>query len=303
MPARVSSFRGVPAATLSAGDYSATFLPELGMLGVSLRWHGKELVSLHGGLEGWRAGHTTGMPLLAPWANRLGERRFAVGRVRVDLSRSRRVHRDGNGLPIHGLLVGTHRWTVETLAGDERAASLVASYDVANGIWPFPHRLVVTARVDGGGLSVETAVVPTSRRSVPVAFGWHPYFRIPGAARGDLVLHLPTRSHVALDERQLPTGEATRASAAAVRLAGTSFDDGYRLGRDRRFTLSGGDLAIEVAFDRQYPWAQVYAPRGASFVAIEPMTAPTNALVTGDHPSVAAGDRFVATFSVQGRAG
>ena len=159
------------------------------MLGVSLRWRGKELLSRHGGLAAWRAGHTTGMPLLAPWANRLGDRRFTVGRVPVDLTRRERVHVDGNGLPIHGLLVGPHRWTVETIVGDATRGSLTAAYVFgadgrARSLWPFPHRLEVTVVVDGDGLSVETAAMPTSRRSVPVSFGWHPYFRSrrsPGA--------------------------------------------------------------------------------------------------------------------------
>jgi aldose 1-epimerase len=246
------------------------------------------------------------MPLLAPWANRLGDRRFVVGRVPVDLTRRSRVHVDGNGLPIHGLLVGPHRWTVETIEGDESSGSLVTSYvfgddERSRRLWPFPHRLEVRVVVDGDGLSVETAVVPTSRRSVPVSFGWHPYFRVPGATRRDLVVHLPARSHLALDAQQLPTGRATREAAAKVTLATAAFDDGYRLGRDRRFTLSGGDFAIDVAFDRSYPYAQVYAPRGKPFVAIEPMTAPTNALLTGDHPTVGPGDRFAATFTVRAR--
>lgn len=304
MPVRVHSFRGVPAATLSGADHAATFLPELGMLGVSLRWRGHELLSLHGGLPAWRAGHTTGMPLLAPWANRLGTRRITVGRTPVDLRRDRRVHVDGNGLPIHGLLLGAHRWTVTTIEGDERRGSLAASYalESTHG-WPFPQRIDVSIAVDGDGLSVETAVTPTSRRSVPVSFGWHPYFRIPGATRRELVVHLPPRSHLVLDALQLPTGVSRREAADRVSLARTTFDDGYRLGRDRRFALVGGEIALDVTFDGGYRYAQVYAPAGRAFVAIEPMTAPTNALLTGEHPTVAAGDRFTATFRVAARGG
>ena len=115
------------------------------------------------------------------------------------------------------------------------------------------------------------------------------------------MLQFPSRSHVALDAQQLPTGRATREAAATVSLATVTFDDGYRLGRDRRFTLAGRDVAIDVAFDRNYPYAQVYAPRGKAFVAIEPMTAPINALLTGDHPTVASGDRFAAAFTVRAR--
>src|SRR5918994_5831590 len=89
--------------TVSSGLLDATFLPELGMLGSSLRHRGEELLALPGGLDGYRAGHVTGLPLLAPWANRLGARRYEVEGVVVDLD-GLGLHTDGHGLPIHGTM-------------------------------------------------------------------------------------------------------------------------------------------------------------------------------------------------------
>ncbi len=79
--------------SVSSDVLDATFLPELGMLGVSLRHHGEELLALPGGLEGYRAGNVTGLPLLAPWANRLGARCYEVEGVVVDLERPGAAHR------------------------------------------------------------------------------------------------------------------------------------------------------------------------------------------------------------------
>ena len=79
--------------TVSSGALLATFLPELGMLGASLRHRGEELLALPGGLDGYRAGEVTGLPLLAPWANRLGERRYEVEGVVVDLEGLSPPHR------------------------------------------------------------------------------------------------------------------------------------------------------------------------------------------------------------------
>ena len=45
---------------------SLTVLPEVGLLGASLRHRGLEHLDLHGGAEAVRGGHTTGLPLLAP---------------------------------------------------------------------------------------------------------------------------------------------------------------------------------------------------------------------------------------------
>jgi hypothetical protein len=50
--------------------------------------------------------------------------------------------------------------------------------------------------------------------------------------------------------------------------------------------------------DAQYPYAQVWVPSGKPFAALEPMTAPTNALATGEAPLVAPGDAFTARWSL-----
>ena len=83
-----------------------------------------------------------------------------------------------------------------------------------------------------------------------------------------------------------------------MRLAGRTFDDGYRLGRERRLVLAGGRRRVSVVFDKGYPFAQVYAPADHDFVALEPMTAPTDALGTGTTPMVEPGDSFTARFAV-----
>jgi galactose mutarotase-like enzyme len=63
--------------------------------------------------------------------------------------------------------------------------------------------------------------------------------------------------------------------------------------------LDGDGCRLLVDLDEGYPFLQVYAPAGGDFCCLEPMTAPTNALVTGDHATARAGDRYHAAFSVR----
>ena len=57
--------------------------------------------------------------------------------------------------------------------------------------------------------------------------------------------------------------------------------------------------AATLAFESGYPVAQVYAPAGQDFICFEPMTAPTNALATGEGLTwVPAGSSYTATFSI-----
>lgn len=300
MAASVSEGRwcGEPALTLRAGSTRATFLPHLGMTGVSLRTGSHEFLATPGGPAALRAGHTLGLPLLAPWANRVSQRRFRVAGAQVDLRR-RRLHTDGNGLPIHGFLIGATGWTVTGTRARADVATLQAAIEVDRLGFPFPHRLTVAVVLRDSGLEITTTVEPTGRRAVPIAFGWHPYLRLPGP-RADWLLRLPRRTQLVLDARGLPTGERSEATEERSRIATRTFDDLYALGRDRRLQATGTDgTAVEVLGDPNFAFAQVWVPPGKRFLALEPMTAPTNALVDGTAPVVARGDAFLARFRVE----
>jgi aldose 1-epimerase len=293
--ALVRRFEDEAGAVLRAGDYEAVFLPELGMLGASLTYKGDELVSLRDGLGMYHQGVTVGIPLLAPWANRVSERQFRVAGVDVDL-RGLKL-RTENGLPIHGTMVAARGWEVARL----EPARLHARFDYEREdllqAFPFPHRLDLRASLGTQGLRVDLTVTPTGRRRVPISFGWHPYFRVPGDRRRWHV-ELPARRHLELSSRGIPTGASREEPAERRHLGSRMLDEAYALGRDRRFALEGGGRRVEVRFGARYPFAQVYALPGKPFVAVEPMTAPTNALVTGECPVVKAGERFTATFTV-----
>jgi aldose 1-epimerase len=294
--ASIGELQGEGAVTLAAGDYEAVFLPGLGMLGASLKYRGDELLSL-AGVPAYRDGHQTGLPLLAPWANRLATRQFRVAGVDVDLRRVR-LNTEENRLPIHGTMTAERGWEIVRVeAGLLRARFDYGVRDDLLKAFPFPHMLELAVRLSDDGLRVHTTLVATGRRRVPVSFGWHPYFRVPGSRR-QWWLELPARRRIELDTRSIPTGRSQRESAERRQLGSRTFDDGYALGRDRQFALESAKRRLEIRFLATYPFAQIYAPTGSKFVAIEPMTAPTNALVTGDCPIVRPGSRFTASFEV-----
>jgi aldose 1-epimerase len=204
---------------------------------------------------------------------------------------------DGSGLPIHGLLVGWPGWTVEQLAVRADSARLRASTVIDAPAFPFPHRIVVTAIARDHELGIDTTVVPTGRREVPVSFGWHPYLRLPGSPRGRWHLRLPPRGHLALDSRGIPTGVVVTEAREWAPIGRRTFDDGYRLGRDRRLGIeSDTGKSVALHCGSRYRFAQVWVPRGQPFVALEPMAAPTNALVERTAPLVEPGDTFTTTF-------
>jgi galactose mutarotase-like enzyme len=296
--ARIGTWRGEAAVTLAAGDLEATFLPSLSMLGVSLRHRGDELLAPIKPLAQYRAGRVTGIPFLYPWANRLGARTYRVARKRVVVPNG--VPTDPNGLPIHGTVAGLP-FDVVRIDG----ARLVAALDNERHrrittAFPFAQRVELDVALDGTTLTVTTTVHAYGTTPSPVSFGFHPYFRVPGAPRAVTTLRLPPRDHVGLDDLQLPDATQPPAHEPAddQPIARRTFDDHYALGRDRRFALATNKRTLTISFDRGFPYAQIYAPPRAEFVCVEPMVATVNALVAAAAPMVEPGGLYRATWSV-----
>jgi aldose 1-epimerase len=298
----VRAWRGAAGLTLAADELEATFLPDLGLLGASLRHRGEELLALPGGLGGYRQGNVTGLPLLAPWANRLAGRRYRIEGTTVDLD-GLALSTDANGLPIHGTMTARAGWSISRVEAGPEEAGMRASFDY--GAWPellaafpFPHELTVEIRVATAVLTVVTILRATGDRAVPVSFGWHPYLRVPGAPRRTWRLRLPEREHLLLDRLGLPTGTAKVEPAVQQPIGQRTFDDLYALGDDRRLSLEAAGRRVVVDLEEGYTHAQVFAPPGTGFACLEPMTAPVNALGTGACRLVSPGETFSARFSI-----
>ncbi len=247
-----------------------------------------------------------GVPLLHPWANRLGELRYdAAGREVVLDEDSSLLKRDPAGLPMHGAWPAILQWEVVESGSDGGTASLLARLDwdrahAAFELFPFPHRLEYRARAAARSIELALSLEPTEDVPVPVSFGFHPYLRIPGGARHSAEMTLPVRRALLNDDSMLPTGETEPFEPGPRRLGDTEWDHEFsELDDPARFVLRGGESEVSLTFLRGYPFAHVFAPADSDFVCFEPMTAPTNALVTGaDLSVVAPGGRYEAAFEI-----
>jgi aldose 1-epimerase len=291
----------------TAGGIVASFVPEAGMVGCSLRHRGEELLGQRGGLAKYvGSGSTMGIPFLHPWANRLGADHFELAGREVDLElEGLPLKRDGAGLPMHGLLTAIGGWRVERHLETEAGGELTASFDFGAHVllmraFPFAHRVELLARLDGATLEITTTVTASGADPVPIAFGFHPYLCLPGVPRSEWELAAPLRERLLLDKRMLPTGEREPAAIEAGPLGDRVLDDAFLAPpASEPFALSGGGRQIELRLGEGYPYCQLFAPSDTDTIAIEPMTAPANALVRGeDLTMLQPGERFSAAFSI-----
>jgi galactose mutarotase-like enzyme len=314
MPAMIGerSEEGFAALTLEGdarGGLEAVFVPEAGMICCSLRHRGEELLGQRNGLRAYVDHYSTmGIPFLHPWANRLGTDRFEIGGRAVDLTLpDLPLKRDDNGLPMHGLLSAAPGWRVERHVELDGGGALAASFDFGAyphllAAFPFPHRVEIEATLVEGSLEVATSVTATADVAVPVAFGFHPYLCLPGVPRADWVLEAPVHERLILDGNGLPTGEREATAIEVGPLVGRTYDDAFLApSPGTAFVLAGPDRRLELRMDSGYPFTQIYAPSDSDAVAIEPMTAATNALLTTgpELTFVPPGETFGAAFSIQ----
>lgn len=277
------------------------------MLGASLVHRGEELLWQGDGAGGYaRQRKFMGIPFLHPWANRLHRFGYRAGGHEVKLDQSSPLLLlDNNGLPIHGLLTASRLWSLRELAADGQGASLVASLEFDRpellSAFPFRHRIEIEVTLDEEGLVATTTLTATGQDPVPVAFGFHPYLRLPGVPRAHWAVSFPVRRRLVLDRQGIPSGATEDVDRIDGVIGERTWDDGFdRIDEPARFEVRAGKRTLAIEYSDGYPVAQIFAPPGEEYVCIEPMTAPADALngTDGVLRSVPAGKHWSASFRI-----
>ena len=241
-PAHASA-GAAPVMKLTAGDLEATFAPEAGMVCHSLRHRGEELLGQRGGLEAYaKTGKTMGIPLLHPWANRLGAWSYDALGVHVDLHGKPLRVDAGTGLPMHGTI--PRPWRVLEPG--------VAELDGASDAFPFAHTVRLQASLEGDTLRI-TTTIEAHDGPVPVSFGFHPFLLIPGVPRAEWHVELPVTRRIGLTDQQLPSGETEPVEPYIGPLGDRAYDDGYDERDDRPFVVAAAAAASRCASRRASP--------------------------------------------------
>lgn len=271
--------------TLVSDDgVTAAFVPSAGMVGASLTLDGVELLARRDGLAGYlERASTFGIPLLAPWANRLAAVHQSAAGVDWDVPvGAPGVHTDDAGQAIHGLAAYAGDWTLEDASADAGAARVRARLRVDERLdrfssFPFEHELVVEASLAGRTLRVTTSLTATGDRAVPVAFGWHPWFEFPDVPRAEWELRAPFARRLTLSDRNIPTGEVREDPPQQGPLGSVFLDDVFvDVADGAEVSVRAGGRGVTVRYVSGYDVGVLFAPLVSDVVCVEPMTAPTD---------------------------
>jgi aldose 1-epimerase len=304
--------------TISAGEYRAT-VTELGGGLRDLSYRERPLVTGYQPDELPPAGAGQ---LLAPWPNRIDGGRYEFGGTgyQLDLSEPAR------GNAIHGLT----RWAnwaqapalaaqaVPQGAADQPDDQITLGHLLHGRTgYPFCLQLAVSYQLEASsGLHVTVSAWNVGSRPAPYGTGCHPYLTTGEPLVDGCELQVEAAHWLPTDDRGIPSGPPRP-------VAGTPFDFGVprRIGDtrlDHALTglrrdeaglawaqLAGGDVKLGLWAGPGYDWLQVFTgdalgpDQRRRALAVEPMTCPANAFVSGSGLlTLAPGDSVTHTWGI-----
>ena len=246
--------------------------------------------------------------VLSPWPNRVRAGKWMLDGAVQQLD----ITEPARGGSLHGLLQFTDYTVTER---SDAAVTLAATVFPQHG-WPFLLDTWIRYQLTPDGLTATHGVTNRATASAPYAIGTHPYLRVGDAAIADLQLTVPADSYFDVDERLDPIGEVPVEGTAfdvrsPQRVGGLAFDTAFG-GLTHADVTEGptgtrGDVAWLTAPDgsrttlwQDVAWGyvqvfttHVFPVRGGhggdghsgggliDAIAVEPMTAPPDALNSG----------------------
>ena len=294
----------VDAITISSADGSttATFIPSANLVCSALRYRGADWFDPVRAEEAAPSGKDYGISLVHPWAGRLARFGYNAAGREVSLSaEDDQLPHDKHGLPIHGVWDRLLQWEVEKSAEQQLLAHLSWTDAHLLEVFPFPHELRLMASIKTAELRLEIELHPTGDVGVPVAFGYHAFLRIPDSPRSEWTMILGARERLLLGENLIPDGTTAPLTGREFVLGElgveedvTGFDSPARL------AFGDGKAAVSMELDEGFSVAHLFAPAGRDLVSFEPMTAPANALNSGDGLRIVEpGQTFRTSFAIQ----
>jgi len=176
-----------------------------------IRVKGHDLVRTSETLEAFKAAPGyNGMPLLAPFANRLDQTAFYANGQKYNFDLE--LGNVRGPIPSTGYVHGSTLWEVVEFRADATGAWVTSRLDFYKHPrymqqWPFAHTITMTYKVSDGALEVRTRLDNMSAEPMPVVFGYHPIYELPDGNRDDWSISVDARTHWIEIPQRLPTGE------------------------------------------------------------------------------------------------
>ncbi len=266
-----------------AGDYRAVAVGAGGGLR-TLTHAGRPLVDGYPAVARAEGGRGQ---VLAPWPNRVRDGQWTWGDKQLQLPLSE--PKKGNAS--HGLV----RWAGWGAIDRSPERVVLAHRLHPQPGYPFTVGLSVEYRIGAGGLSVETTATNLGQQPCPYGAGSHPYLTVGTERVDDMVLTLPASEYIVVDERGIPRERRPTVRSPfrffqTMQIGELKLDTAFGglTGNEAVVASPDGQRRVRLWWDDAHKWVMVFTGdtldpgRRRRSVAIEPMTCPPNAFVSGE---------------------
>jgi aldose 1-epimerase len=219
--------------------------------------------------------------LLTPWVNRVRNGNYSFKGKNYQLP----INEPALGNAIHGLLA---RKSFTLVKQSSSSVTLKHEYKGEEPNYPFPFLFQYTYTLtDSGALEVTFEAKNTGAGPLPFACGWHPYFSFPETTVADLEINFKPISRFLSDSQMIPLKEENLNGKQQFKFSTDKIDHVFRLEpmevhRTEFIDTKHQKRLILEQSSILFPFLVVFQPEGFSSVAIEPMTANTDAFNTGE---------------------
>ena len=211
-------------------------------------------------------------PKLSPWPCRIAE-----GKYRFEGKEYRFSQLFGDGTAIHGLIYNKPFSVTEESTTDHSGTALLTySYKKDDPGYPFEYDCQVRYILHADSmLEVVTTVTNLDKTIIPIADGWHPYFRLGGRI-DDWRLQFHSAAKVEFDAHLVPTGKLEQYNdfETSRPIGDTVLDNCFSLKPDlvsAACEIHQPESGLSISFfpDASYPYLQIYTPPERTSIAIE----------------------------------
>ena len=216
---------------------------------------------------------------LVPFPNRVrnGKYTFDGRSYKLPLDRTSEDH------AIHGFVYNkTMKVCMQDVSEESALLQLRYLHDGKTSGYPFQFKLNIMYELTCKHEFICTTTIKNiDDCPIPVADGWHPYFKTNGSV-DSLFLKIPAQSITEVDPEFIPTGNTSSANDynKLCQIGDSKFDICFQLEPSEGYATTevydhDSDVKIEIWQETgnwKYNYLQIYIPPSRSSIGIEPMT-------------------------------
>ncbi len=209
--------------------------------------------------------------------------RVHAGRYRFDGVEYQLPINDPDGEDaLHGFLYAQSLELCRSETSQQMACAVLTG-EVAE--WPgYPFRMGIrlTYTLDSEGFHLGMRIKNSGAVPAPFSVGWHPYFKCAARDAASSQLCIPADRYVEMDEKLVPSGRllAVEGSEYDFRrkkpIDALVLDHGFR-NPAGYMEYSTADVSLRIEQSELFAYSQVFVPPDRSSIALEPISAATDA--------------------------